>query len=74
MAQGKSLERTERVTIRMTPEEHATLKHYAAAAGLSMTAFLIGEALGDKVGQMVLDGFGESDSRVSRGRKRSRKK
>lgn len=60
MAQGKSSERTERISLRVTPEEMETIKGYAAAAGLSVTAFLIGEAIGDKIGQVMLDGFAKS--------------
>lgn len=57
MAQGKTSERTERLTIRMTPEEHKALKNAAAFAGLTVTSFVCAMAAGDHLGQMVLDGF-----------------
>lgn len=50
-------ERTETLSMRLTPEEKKKLKELAAAAGLSVTGFLIGKALGDAIGQMVEDGF-----------------
>ena len=45
--------RSERVLMRVTPAEKAALSKLAAAAGLSLTAFLIGCALGDAVGRVV---------------------
>lgn len=50
-------ERTETLSMRLTPEEKTKLKELAAAAGLSVTGFLVGKALGDAIGQMVEDGF-----------------
>ena len=44
-------ERTEYIGIRVTPEEKAALKKLAAAAGLTITDYLLGEALGDKLGE-----------------------
>lgn len=44
-------ERTEYIGIRVTPEEKAALKKLAAAAGLTITGYLLGEALGDKLGE-----------------------
>ena len=38
-------ERTESINIRVTPEEKAALKKLAAAAGMTLTGFLVGEAL-----------------------------
>ena len=59
--QGKkgTRERSEAVTIRMTPDEKKNVYALAAAAGMTVTAYLIGCAIGDKLGQMVLDGFKE---------------
>lgn len=54
---GVSKERTEYIGIRVTPEEKETLKAYAAAAGLSITGFIIAECLGEVVGQKIIDGF-----------------
>jgi len=47
-------ERTEYIGIRVTPEEKEALKSLAAAAGLTLTGFLLGEALGDKLGEQYL--------------------
>ena len=52
------MERTEYLHIRVTPAEKEALKALAAAAGLSITGFILGEALGEKIGQMIIDGFG----------------
>lgn len=40
-------ERTEYIGIRVTPEEKANLKEMAAAAGMTLTAFLVSSTLGD---------------------------
>lgn len=40
-------ERTEYIGIRVTPEEKEALKKMAAAAGMTLTAFLVDNALGD---------------------------
>lgn len=53
----KPKDRTEKVGIRVTPAEKEQLKKLAAAAGLSLTGFIIAECLGEQVGQMILDGF-----------------
>lgn len=53
----KPKERTERLEIRMTVEEKETLKKLAAAAGVTMAGYLIGNALGDAIGQTILAGF-----------------
>ena len=65
--QGKkgTRERSEAVTIRMTPEEKKNVYALAAAAGMTVTAYLIGCGIGDKLGQMVLDGF-KGENEVSR--------
>ena len=38
-------ERTECINIRVTPEEKAALKKLAAAAGMTLTGFLLGDAI-----------------------------
>ena len=47
-------ERTEYIGIRVTPEEKEALKNLATAAGLTITSFLLGAALGDKLGDEYL--------------------
>lgn len=47
-------ERTEYIGIRVTPEEKDALKRLAAAAGLTITGYLLGEALGEKLGAQYL--------------------
>lgn len=47
-------ERTEYIGIRVTPEEKALLKKLAAAAGMTITGYLLGEALGEKVADSIL--------------------
>ena len=47
-------ERTEYIGIRVTPEEKALLKKLAAAAGMTITGYLLGEAIGDKLGGMII--------------------
>ena len=49
-----SKERTESISIRVTPEEKAALKKLAAAAGMTLTGFLVGEALGEKLGDAII--------------------
>lgn len=51
------MERTEKLTIRCTPEEKEMLFAKAAKLGLTVTGFLMWEALGEELGQMMLDGF-----------------
>lgn len=53
----KPKEKTERLEIRMTVEEKEMLKKLAAAAGVTMAGYLIGNALGDAIGQTILKGF-----------------
>lgn len=72
MAQGKTSERTVRFSLRLTPEEMATMKRAAAAAGMTMTAFVVAETIGDKVGQMILDGFETPQPKSKRKRSASR--
>ena len=47
-------ERTESISIRVTPEEKAALKKLAAAAGMTLTGFLVGEALGERLGDAII--------------------
>lgn len=47
--------KTDYIGIRVTPEEKKAIFENAAALGLSVSAFLIGLAAGDKVGKMILD-------------------
>lgn len=47
-------ERTEYIGIRVTPEEKELLKNLAAAAGVSLTGFLLGSAIGDKLGDQYV--------------------
>lgn len=47
-------ERTEYIGIRVTPEEKALLKKLAAAAGMTITGYLLGEALGEKLADSIL--------------------
>ncbi len=49
--------KTEVLQIRLSPTEKKQLKASAAAAGLSMAGFILMECLGEKIGQMILDGF-----------------
>jgi len=49
--------RSERIDLRVTPTEKRQLQFLAAAAGLPLTGFLIGLALGDKLGQLIVEGF-----------------
>ena len=48
-------ERTEYIGIRVTPEEKEQIKKLAALAGLSLTGYLVGQALGDKLGEKILE-------------------
>lgn len=47
-------ERTEFIGLRVTPEEKEALKKLASIAGLSLTGFLIGKALGEKTADAIL--------------------
>ena len=44
-------ERTESINIRVTPKEKAALKKLAA---MTLTGFLLGEALGEKIGDAII--------------------
>lgn len=48
-------DKTDTINFRVTPEEKKTIYQNAAALGLSVSAFLIGLAAGDKVCKMILD-------------------
>lgn len=48
-------DKTDYIGIRVTPEEKKAIFENAAALGLSVSAFLIGLAAGDKVGKIILD-------------------
>ena len=50
-------ERTEYIGIRVTPEEKNKLKELAAAAGMTLTAYLVGKAFGEKIGDQIAKGF-----------------
>lgn len=66
MAQGKTLERSERLSIRVTPEEKIMLLDKAAKAGLTITGFVLWETLGEQLGQCILDGFEKSSKASNR--------
>lgn len=53
--------KTEYLHLRVTPEQKKQLQLLAAAAGLPLTGFLLGLALGDKIGQMIVEGFPKED-------------
>ena len=46
---------SENIIIRVTPEEKKLLAKKAAAIGWSVGAFLVFEALGEELGQAILD-------------------
>jgi len=48
-------ERTEYIGIRVTPEEKEALKKLAAAAGMTLTGFLLGQALGEKFADILIE-------------------
>lgn len=49
-------ERTEYIGIRVTPEEKEAIMGLAKAAGITITSFLVGTALGEKIGDAILGG------------------
>lgn len=51
--------KTEVFQLRVTPSEKETLKTLAAAAGVSVAGYILGSALGDAIGQKIIDGFGK---------------
>ena len=61
LAQGVkgAKEKTEVISVRLTPDEKSYLKHLAKMAGMSVSAFVVGVCLGDKLGQYIIDGFKE---------------
>lgn len=51
------MERTERINLRATPEEKKALSNAAAAAGMTMTAYLlfkIGEIAGEAIADQII--------------------
>lgn len=51
--------KSEVLQIRLSPAEKETLKTLAAAAGMSVAGYILGSALGDVIGQKMIDGFGK---------------
>lgn len=47
-------ERTEYIGIRVTPEEKELITTLAKAAGATITSFLLGAAIGDKIGDTIV--------------------
>lgn len=47
-------ERTEYIGIRVTPEEKKQITALAKAAGVTITGFLVGAAIGDKIGDVIV--------------------
>ena len=45
------------LTIRLSKSEQQELKRLAAKAGLSVGAFLLGLAMGDTIGEKIIDGL-----------------
>lgn len=58
----KPKEKTDTITLRVSPAQKEQLKTSAAALGLSLSAFLLNMALGDKVGQLMIEGYGKKKS------------
>lgn len=48
-------ERTEYIGIRVTPEEKEMITKLAKAAGLTLTGYLVGQAIGDKLGELIVN-------------------
>ena len=61
---NKPKERTENINLRVTPAEKEKLKALALAAGVSVTGYVLGCALGDAIGQVMLEGFEKKKKRV----------
>lgn len=53
--------KTEKIEIRCTQEEKEAVKTLALAVGLGMSEFLLSLAIGDKLGQMMIDGWKRKD-------------
>lgn len=51
----KNPELTERINVRCSPEDKALLLKKSAALGLTLSSFLLWEALGEELGQRILD-------------------
>lgn len=49
--------RSIRLDMRVTPSEKKALVTAAALAGVTVTEFILGCAIGDKFGQMMIDGW-----------------
>ena len=52
-------QKTERIDLRVTPEEKTIIQTAAATAGLTITAYLlaqIGLAVGDAIGKAIVEG------------------
>lgn len=47
-------DKTDYIGLRVTPEEKEQIKKNASLAGLSISAFLIGLAAGDKIGEQII--------------------
>lgn len=47
-------ERTEYIGIRVTPEEKELIAALAKAAGATITGFLLGAAIGDRIGDAIV--------------------
>lgn len=50
----KSKECTEYIGIRVTPEEKKQITALTKAAGVTITGFLVGAAIGDKIGDVIV--------------------
>lgn len=56
-ARQEDVSKTEVVRFRCTPEQKKNIKFAAAALGLTVSEFLLGYCLGDKIGQVIMDEF-----------------
>jgi uncharacterized protein (DUF1778 family) len=59
MLERKKAVKTERVNLRFSPEEKARLETAAAAAGMTMTAYILfklGEVAGEAIGTAIQKG------------------
>ena len=50
-------QRTEYIGMRVTPAEKEQIRKKASMLGLSLTAFILAECLGEQIGQTIIDGF-----------------
>lgn len=53
----KPREKTEVLQIRLTPAQKEQLKALAVTAGVSVSGYILGQLLGDAIGQTIIDGF-----------------